>query len=44
MNAMPTTFRLGVDEVDALIAESRRLLMQSAEYIGFLQEIESRDP
>lgn len=44
MNAMPTTFRLGVDEVDALIDESRRLLLQSTEYRGFLQKIESRDP
>lgn len=42
-NAMPTTFRLSVDEVDALIAESGRLLHESEEYRDFLRELRVDD-
>lgn len=39
-NAMPTTFRLKPDEVDALIAQSRSLLQQSPEFTAFLRRVE----
>ena len=39
-NAMPTTFRLKADQVDALIAESRTLLEHSPEFTGFLRRME----
>lgn len=39
-NAMPTTFRLKADQVDALIAESRKLLEHSPEFINFLRRME----
>lgn len=39
-NAMPTTFRLSQEQVDALIAEPARLLEQSAEYGRFLRRLE----
>ena len=39
-NSMPTTFRLRSDQVDALIAEPRRLLEKSPEYRSFLRRIE----
>ena len=38
-NAMPSTFRLSPGEVDALVAESGRLLRQSSEYKRFLEKI-----
>lgn len=38
-NAMPTTFHLRPDEVDALIAEPAKLLEKSQEYRRFLQQI-----
>lgn len=43
-NAMPTTFRLRSDQVDALIAEARRLLDKSPEYRSFLGRIEQQVP
>ncbi len=39
-NAMPTTFRLKADQVDALIAESRTLLEHSPEFTGFMRRME----
>jgi NTE family protein len=36
-NAMPTTFRLESDDVDALIAQSRTLLERSPEFNAFLR-------
>lgn len=38
-NAMPTTFRLRTDEVDALIVQAKALLERSPEYNDFLQNI-----
>ncbi|MEJ7746162.1 MAG: patatin-like phospholipase family protein [Luteimonas sp.] len=43
-NAMPTTFRLGPGEVDALIAEPARLLEQSPQYQSFLRRISPPSP
>ena len=40
-NAMPTTFRLRPDEVDALVQQSRRLLVRSPEYQGFLRRFDA---
>ncbi len=40
-NAMPTTFHLHPDQVDALRALSARLLMQAPEFQGFLRELRS---
>jgi NTE family protein len=39
-NAMPTTFRLNPDQVDALIAQSKALLERSPEFKAFLQRVE----
>jgi NTE family protein len=38
-NAMPTTFRLQSDAVDALVAKSRHLLDASPEFHGFLRSV-----
>jgi NTE family protein len=38
-NAMPTTFRLKADQVDALIAQSKALLERSPEFTGFLRRV-----
>ncbi|MFA6985411.1 MAG: patatin-like phospholipase family protein [Arenimonas sp.] len=43
-NGMPTTFRLGASQVDALIAQSRILLDASPEFAGFLQRIDAAPP
>jgi NTE family protein len=43
-NAMPTTFRLKPDQVDALIAESGQLLRRSPEFRKFLRRIERPNP
>lgn len=40
-NAMPTTFHLQPDEVDALRALAGRLLTQAPEFQGFLSEMQS---
>lgn len=39
-NAMPTTFRLNADQVDALIAQSRTLLERSPEFASFLRHLD----
>ncbi len=39
LNGMPTTFRLGPDQVDELITESGKLLRQSSEYKNFLEQL-----
>ena len=38
-HAMPTTFRLQADQVDALIAQSRALLERSPEFNAFLRRV-----
>lgn len=38
-NAMPTTFRLNADQVDALITQSRVLLERSPEFTNFLRRM-----
>ncbi len=43
-NAMPTTFRLKPEQVDALIAEPARLLSQSPEYGCFLRRLDGFYP
>ena len=40
-NAMPTTFRLRSDQVDALIEQSGHLLESSPEYQGFLRDVDA---
>lgn len=42
-NAMPTTFRLRVDQVDALAAEAGSLLQQSVEFRDFLRDLSADD-
>lgn len=42
-NAMPTTFRLEREQVDALIAQSKELLEQSIEFQRFLNRLQSAD-
>ncbi|MBS0455990.1 MAG: patatin-like phospholipase family protein [Proteobacteria bacterium] len=39
-NAMPTTFRLGGADVDALIAQARELLAKSPDYNSFLGDLD----
>lgn len=43
-NAMPTTFRLRADEVDALIAQSGTLLASSPEFADFLRDVATPVP
>lgn len=38
-NAMPTTFRLRADQVDALIAKSRTVLEHSPQFTGLLRRM-----
>ncbi len=40
-NAMPTTFRLSPDQVDALVAEAGQLLEISSEYKDFLRDVDA---
>ena len=43
-NAMPTTYRLGPEQVDALRALAGRLLEQSPEFRSFLRAMQRDEP